>query len=81
MLLFNDETCIKWINFLSAALAEKKNIVSTSSRDFENIKFSAVQITKRGFTFLICSMISSQIYKFLFLYFFFLIENFYNDNI
>lgn len=42
--------------FLSAALAEKKKIVSTSSRDFENIKFSAVQITKRGFTFLIYSM-------------------------
>lgn len=46
----------KMNKFLSAALAEKKKIVSTSSRDFENIKFSAVQITKRGFTFLIYSM-------------------------
>lgn len=39
MLLFNDKTEYKMNKFLSAALAEKKIVVSIlSSRDFENIK-------------------------------------------
>lgn len=53
MLSFNDETDYKMNKFfLSAALAEKKNIVSIIFHHeiFEKYsKLSAVQITKRGF--------------------------------
>lgn len=38
MFLFNDATEYKMNKLLSAALAEKETIVSTSSRDFEDIK-------------------------------------------